>query len=261
MRTSAPERTRTSTSLRPLDPESSASTNSATGASPVRGPHGPRRHAARPLPAHAARSVLSNSAPGRIRTSDLLIRSQTLYPAELRAHHHFVMPLRGFRAHAPGRNRTYNLGIKSPLLCQLSYRCVGEQKGKSKPFSPFRQPRPGRIPPPPAPAARGAGRNLIDRHAAREPPSRHASPHGEQGWNPQRHSVRKITVILREAPHQTGDYARRPGADRRISFGNEQGLSREAGGRHDRAPIRQILRSAHQALVRLDRIAGAPSSE
>ena len=25
---------------------------------------------------------------------------------------------------APGRNRTFNLGIKSPLLCQLSYRCV-----------------------------------------------------------------------------------------------------------------------------------------
>src|SRR5689334_18417722 len=57
---SAPERTRTSTSLRPLDPESSASTNSATGAGYY-------------------------SAPGRIRTSDLLIRSQTLYPAELRA--------------------------------------------------------------------------------------------------------------------------------------------------------------------------------
>ena len=26
------------------------------------------------------------TVPGRIRTSDLLIRSQTLYPAELRAH-------------------------------------------------------------------------------------------------------------------------------------------------------------------------------
>lgn len=25
---------------------------------------------------------------------------------------------------APGRNRTYNLGIKSALLCQLSYGCV-----------------------------------------------------------------------------------------------------------------------------------------
>jgi hypothetical protein len=24
--------------------------------------------------------------------------------------------------HAPGRNRTFNLRIKSPLLCQLSYR-------------------------------------------------------------------------------------------------------------------------------------------
>ena len=56
---SAPERTRTSTGLRPLDPESSASTNSATGAT---------------------------GAPGEIRTPGLLIRSQTLYPAELRAH-------------------------------------------------------------------------------------------------------------------------------------------------------------------------------
>ena len=26
-------------------------------------------------------------------------------------------------SHAPGRNRTYNLRIKSPLLCQLSYGC------------------------------------------------------------------------------------------------------------------------------------------
>jgi hypothetical protein len=33
----APERTRTSTGLRPLDPESSASTNSATGAQTIRG--------------------------------------------------------------------------------------------------------------------------------------------------------------------------------------------------------------------------------
>ena len=29
---------------------------------------------------------LKNGAPGRIRTSDLLVRSQTLYPTELRAH-------------------------------------------------------------------------------------------------------------------------------------------------------------------------------
>ena len=27
--------------------------------------------------------------------------------------------------HAPARNRTWNLRIKSPLLCQLSYRGVG----------------------------------------------------------------------------------------------------------------------------------------
>ncbi len=30
--------------------------------------------------------VTVNGAPGRIRTSGLLIRSQSLYPAELRAH-------------------------------------------------------------------------------------------------------------------------------------------------------------------------------
>ncbi len=34
-----------------------------------------------------------------------------------------VKPRDGGRAgSAPGRNRTFNLGIKSPLLCQLSYR-------------------------------------------------------------------------------------------------------------------------------------------
>jgi hypothetical protein len=31
-------------------------------------------------------SERSSGAPGRIRTSDLLVRSQALYPAELRAH-------------------------------------------------------------------------------------------------------------------------------------------------------------------------------
>ena len=30
--------------------------------------------------------------------------------------------LLGRAGHAPGRNRTFNLRIKSPLLCQLSYR-------------------------------------------------------------------------------------------------------------------------------------------
>ena len=100
----APKRTRTSTGLRPLDPESSASTNSATGARPSFVPH----------------------APGEIRTPDLLIRSQTLYPAELRAHNRPEIATDAPRARspqrasAPRRNRTFNLGIKSPLLCQLS---------------------------------------------------------------------------------------------------------------------------------------------
>jgi len=101
----APERTRTSTGLRPLDPESSASTNSATGAWYCNFPQG---------------------APGEIRTPGLLIRSQTLYPAELRAHTPSMTPTTPVprqvsrQASAPRRNRTFNLGIKSPLLCQLS---------------------------------------------------------------------------------------------------------------------------------------------
>ncbi len=107
---SAPERTRTSTGLRPLDPESSASTNSATGA------HWPSRRARRK--ARVDEGSRRSGAPGEIRTPGLLIRSQTLYPAELRAHKRTYLIF-----NAPSRNRTYNLGIKSPLLCQLSYRC------------------------------------------------------------------------------------------------------------------------------------------
>ncbi len=41
---------------------------------------------------------LKNGAPGRIRTSDLLVRSQTLYPTELRAHFeaaHYPFPRGG----------------------------------------------------------------------------------------------------------------------------------------------------------------------
>ena len=37
--------------------------------------------------------------------------------------------------YAPGRNRTFNLGIKSPLLCQLSY---GREVEKSARLSPSR---------------------------------------------------------------------------------------------------------------------------
>ena len=73
-------------------------------------------------------------APGEIRTPDLLIRSQALYPAELRAHRQASM------SSAPSRNRTYNLGIKSPLLCQLSYRCVSVRERKRKRLLPCCQP-------------------------------------------------------------------------------------------------------------------------
>ena len=34
--------------------------------------------------------VIQSGTPGGIRTPDLLVRSQTLYPAELRAHNHIA---------------------------------------------------------------------------------------------------------------------------------------------------------------------------
>src|SRR5690554_2371972 len=51
-------------------------------------------------------------APGKIRTPDLLVRSQTLYPTELRA--------RG----SPSWTRTSDPVINSHLLYQLSYRGI-----------------------------------------------------------------------------------------------------------------------------------------
>ena len=104
-----------------------------------------------PIPPQEHTTPAQPHAPGEIRTPDLLIRSQALYPAELRAHNHVTGFVRG--ANAPGRNRTYNLGIKSPLLCQLSYRCVGEQKEKSTRFSRFRQAPAGPPLPSPGPPA------------------------------------------------------------------------------------------------------------
>ena len=69
-----------------------------------------------------------SGTPGGIRTPDLEIRSLPLYPAELRAH--TTMPPRREHTHylwhriivngAGDRDRTYDLGIKSPLLYQLS---------------------------------------------------------------------------------------------------------------------------------------------
>ena len=61
-RESAPERTRTSTGLRPLDPESSASTNSATGASRSRPFPSATACAFQPTPPQCARRD-SNSRP------------------------------------------------------------------------------------------------------------------------------------------------------------------------------------------------------
>ena len=57
-------------------------------------------------------------APEGIRTPDLLVRSQTLYPAELRAHSSDLINING----GSGQNRTADTRIFSPLLYRLSYR-------------------------------------------------------------------------------------------------------------------------------------------
>ena len=60
-----------------------------------------------------------SGAPDRNRTHNLLIRSQTLYPVELRARLKFNIINGGF-----GRNRTTDTRIFSPLLYRLSYEAI-----------------------------------------------------------------------------------------------------------------------------------------
>ena len=62
-------------------------------------------------------------APEGIRTPDLLVRSQTLYPAELRAHSSDLINING----GSGQNRTADTRIFSPLLYRLSYRGITRQ--------------------------------------------------------------------------------------------------------------------------------------
>ena len=59
-------------------------------------------------------------APEGIRTPDLLVRSQTLYPAELRAHSSDLINING----GSGQNRTADTRIFSPLLYRLSYEAI-----------------------------------------------------------------------------------------------------------------------------------------
>ena len=60
-----------------------------------------------------------------IRTPDLLVRSQTLYPAELRAHSSDLINING----GSGQNRTADTRIFSPLLYRLSYRAKKNNGG------------------------------------------------------------------------------------------------------------------------------------
>src|SRR5688572_4770493 len=74
-----------------------------------------------------------------------------------------------------------------------------------------------------------------------------ANPRLREWPNPYKHCVRTIGVILRKAPRETFLPTQSHGADRRISFGNGWGSSRQTRrSRQDGAPIRQILRSAHR---------------
>ena len=58
-----------------------------------------------------------------IRTPDLLVRSQTLYPAELRAQMFCIKKIELINGGSEW-NRTIDTGIFSPLLYRLSYRAI-----------------------------------------------------------------------------------------------------------------------------------------
>ena len=62
-----------------------------------------------------------NGALEGIRTPDLLVRSQTLYPTELRAHDYDYVSQAINKTGGSSGNRTSDTGIFSPLLYQLSY--------------------------------------------------------------------------------------------------------------------------------------------
>ena len=57
---------------------------------------------------------MRNGAPGEIRTPDLLVRSQTLYPAELRAH--FLKIANGVLEANTLSNKDVTLSTGRPLL-------------------------------------------------------------------------------------------------------------------------------------------------
>ena len=70
-----------------------------------------------------------------IRTPDLLVRSQTLYPTELRAQSYnqknFIIIING----GSSGNRTSDTGIFSPLLYRLSYEAIWRSRRGSNPRS------------------------------------------------------------------------------------------------------------------------------
>ena len=70
----------------------------------------------------AIAKVGESGAPGQIRTGDILLRRQMLYPTELRAHRYWILPLTGFSATdvsgAVGKRRPYSVNFST--ACCLS---------------------------------------------------------------------------------------------------------------------------------------------
>ncbi len=75
---------------------------------------------------HVSERASKNGAPGMIRTCDLLVRSQTLYPTELRApdHYYSKRPLFLFRrrrglSQRPQLDSAIDLGLPLPAVARL----------------------------------------------------------------------------------------------------------------------------------------------
>ncbi len=79
-------------------------------------------------------SHFPNGALEGIRTPDLLVRSQTLYPAELRAHDQLPVSSKNKYGGSSG-NRTSDTRIFSPLLYRLSYEAIWRSQRDSNPRS------------------------------------------------------------------------------------------------------------------------------
>jgi hypothetical protein len=73
-----------------------------------------------------ARFFLESGAPGKTRTCDLLIRSQTLYPAELRAH---IFSVNKLQRQTVFRNPIFDVNLQTPeQLLLLPQPCLPDAR-------------------------------------------------------------------------------------------------------------------------------------